>query len=153
MLKVFLTIAKEENITRAAGLLHVTQPTLSRQLMQLEEELGVQLFRRSNLAALGMRMRRPAAVPVPSRCRMLVALLPCPQRLRAESVPTAGRILAVRTPKPRCSPCRPWPASRRSNAALLPLACGFRAVPLPSIGHVSVGWRWYDGQNREFGTV
>lgn len=48
MLRVFLTIAKEENIIRAAGLLHVTQPTLSRQLMQLEEELGVPLFRRSN---------------------------------------------------------------------------------------------------------
>ena len=64
MLKVFLTIAKEENITRAAGLLHVTQPTLSRQLMQLEEELGVQLFRRSNhsmaLTEEGMLLRRRA---------------------------------------------------------------------------------------------
>ena len=38
-LKYFLTVAREENITRAAGLLHVTQPTLSRQLQQLEEEL------------------------------------------------------------------------------------------------------------------
>lgn len=40
-LKYFLTVAREENITRAAALLHLTQPTLSRQLMQLEEELGV----------------------------------------------------------------------------------------------------------------
>lgn len=46
-LKYFLTVAREENITRAAALLHLTQPTLSRQLMQLEEELGVKLFRRS----------------------------------------------------------------------------------------------------------
>ena len=33
-LKYFLTVAREENITRAAALLHLTQPTLSRQLMQ-----------------------------------------------------------------------------------------------------------------------
>lgn len=46
VLNYFLTAAREENITRAAQLLHVTQPTLSRQLMQLEEELGTKLFRR-----------------------------------------------------------------------------------------------------------
>ena len=44
ILKYFLTVAREENITKAANLLHVTQPTLSRQLMQLEDELGVKLF-------------------------------------------------------------------------------------------------------------
>ncbi|MGC4020201.1 MAG: LysR family transcriptional regulator [Muricomes sp.] len=48
VLKYFLMAAREENITKAAELLHVTQPTLSRQLMQLEEELGVKLFQRSN---------------------------------------------------------------------------------------------------------
>lgn len=48
VLEYFLMAAREENITRAAGLLHVTQPTLSRQLMQLEEELGVKLFKRTN---------------------------------------------------------------------------------------------------------
>jgi len=39
VLKYFLTVARAENITKAAELLHITQPTLSRQLMQLEEEL------------------------------------------------------------------------------------------------------------------
>ena len=39
VLKYFLVAAREENITRAAKLLHITQPTLSRQLMQLEEKL------------------------------------------------------------------------------------------------------------------
>ena len=43
-LKYFLAVAREENITRAAKFLHITQPTLSRQLMQLEEELDAQLF-------------------------------------------------------------------------------------------------------------
>ena len=46
VLKYFLMVAREENITKAARLLHITQPTLSRQLIQLEEELGVQLFHR-----------------------------------------------------------------------------------------------------------
>lgn len=48
VLEYFLTAAREENITKAAALLHVSQPSLSRQLMQLEKELGVKLFRRSN---------------------------------------------------------------------------------------------------------
>ncbi|BBM51841.1 LysR family transcriptional regulator [Leptotrichia trevisanii] len=48
ILKYFLMVAKEENITKAAKSLYITQPTLSRQLAQLEEELGVKLFTRSN---------------------------------------------------------------------------------------------------------
>ena len=39
VLKYFLTVAAEGNITRAADILHVTQPTLSRQLKELEEEM------------------------------------------------------------------------------------------------------------------
>ncbi|EDN00414.1 LysR substrate binding domain protein [Pseudoflavonifractor capillosus ATCC 29799] len=64
VLKYFLAVAREENITKAAALLHLTQPTLSRQLMQLEEELRVQLFRRSRyhieLTEDGMLLRRRA---------------------------------------------------------------------------------------------
>ncbi len=64
VLKYFLMVAREENITKAANLLHLTQPTLSRQLIQLEEELGVQLFQRSRhriiLTEDGMLLRRRA---------------------------------------------------------------------------------------------
>lgn len=48
LLKYFWTIAEEETISRAAEVLHVTQPTLSRQLKELEEELGTELFVREN---------------------------------------------------------------------------------------------------------
>ena len=64
VLRYFLTVAREENITRAAALLHVTQPTLSRQLMQLEDELGVKLFHRSRYRIVltddGMLLRQRA---------------------------------------------------------------------------------------------
>lgn len=47
-LQYFVRIAKEESITRAANALHITQPTLSRQIKDLETELDVKLFKRSN---------------------------------------------------------------------------------------------------------
>ena len=45
-LRYFLAAAQEENITKASDILHVTQPTLSRQMMDLERELGVTLMLR-----------------------------------------------------------------------------------------------------------
>ncbi len=64
VLKYFLAVAREENITRAAEVLHITQPTLSRQLIQLEEELDAQLFVRGKhhitLTNEGMLLRRRA---------------------------------------------------------------------------------------------
>lgn len=46
VLRYFLAVAREESISGAAEALHVTQPTLSRQMMELEEELGKTLFLR-----------------------------------------------------------------------------------------------------------
>lgn len=64
VLRYFLTVVREESITRAAETLHITQPTLSRQLTQLEEEMGVKLFdrgtRKISLTDEGILLRRRA---------------------------------------------------------------------------------------------
>ena len=63
-MRYFLAVAREENMTRAAEQLHVTQPTLSKQLKSLERELGKKLFvRRSfsiRLTEEGMLLRKRA---------------------------------------------------------------------------------------------
>lgn len=66
VLRYFLAVAREESISDAAEFLHITQPTLSRQLMDLEEELGKQLLirgkrnRKIMLTEDGMRLRKRA---------------------------------------------------------------------------------------------
>ena len=63
VLQYFLTVAQEESISRAAEVLHVTQHTLSRQIAQLEEELGAELFLRGKKTVLteaGMMLRKKA---------------------------------------------------------------------------------------------
>lgn len=64
VLRYFLTVVREESITKAAETLHITQPTLSRQLSQLEEETGVKLFyrgtRKISLTNEGLLLRRRA---------------------------------------------------------------------------------------------
>jgi DNA-binding transcriptional LysR family regulator len=64
VLRYFLAVAREESISGAAKSLHVTQPTLSKQLMDFEVELGAKLFIRGNkkitLTEEGMFLRKRA---------------------------------------------------------------------------------------------
>lgn len=64
ILRYFLALAREESISAAAEFLHLTQPTLSRQLMDLEQELGTKLFtrgkRKITLTGEGMLLRKRA---------------------------------------------------------------------------------------------
>ena len=63
-LQYFLAVAREENMTEAANVLHVTQPTLSRQMADLEAELGKKLFTRTNRSTVlteeGVHLRQRA---------------------------------------------------------------------------------------------
>ena len=64
VLQYFLTVAREGSITRAAEILHMTQPPLSRSLMDLERELGKQLLirgsRKITLTEDGLILRKRA---------------------------------------------------------------------------------------------
>ncbi|MCD8159846.1 MAG: LysR family transcriptional regulator [Clostridiales bacterium] len=64
VLHYFLAVTREKSISGAAGALHLSQPTLSRQLREMETELGKQLFVRSNrtitLTEEGMLLRKRA---------------------------------------------------------------------------------------------
>ena len=64
VLSTFLLVAREGNITKAAELVHLTQSTLSRQMIGLEKELGVQLLERQKYSVIlteeGMMFRRRA---------------------------------------------------------------------------------------------
>ena len=64
VLRYFLAVAREQTISGAAEVLHMTQPPLSKQLRELEEELGTQLFyrgkRRITLTKEGMLLRKRA---------------------------------------------------------------------------------------------
>lgn len=67
----YLAVAREESITKAAEVLHITQPTLSRQLALMEEELGVVLFQRGSR---GIRLS-DEGILLKHRAQEIVALL------------------------------------------------------------------------------
>ncbi|AZS49882.1 LysR family transcriptional regulator [Entomomonas moraniae] len=64
VLRYFLALAREQSVTAAAEYLHLTQPTLSRQLSELEDRLGTTLFIRGSRKIIltddGMRLRKRA---------------------------------------------------------------------------------------------
>ena len=64
LLRYFLTVAKEQSFTKAAEQLHITQPTLSRQMVAFEENLGITLFIRNgkkiSLTDEGILLKRRA---------------------------------------------------------------------------------------------
>ena len=98
LLRYFLAVAREENITRAAKHLHMAQPSLSKQMMELEAELGRQLLirgkRRITLTQDGILLRK--------RAEEIVALMDkTEQELRGSRETLSGRISIGGTPGKR----------------------------------------------------
>ena len=86
LLRYFLAVAREENITRAAETLHIAQPSLSKQLMELESEIGKQLLvrgkRKITLTEDGILLRK--------RAEEIVALLEKTEEELRSDFPVAG---------------------------------------------------------------
>jgi DNA-binding transcriptional LysR family regulator len=89
-LKALVTVVEVGSVTRAAELLHLVQPAVTRQIRTLEHELGVPLFERTRQ---GMRPTK-AGVSMADRARRALAEL---DRARAELTPTTGAITGIVT--------------------------------------------------------
>lgn len=91
VLKYFLTVANVGNITKAAEILHITQPTLSRQLMDLEEEMGSRLFirgkRQITLTDCGLLFQQ--------RVKEIISLLDKTERDLAEQKDLIGGVVSI----------------------------------------------------------
>lgn len=89
LLRYFLAVAREENITRAAESLHISQPSLSKQLMELEQEIGKQLLirgkRKVTLTEEGILLRK--------RADEIIALIEKTEReLNADTMQISGEV-------------------------------------------------------------
>ncbi|MFH8809634.1 LysR family transcriptional regulator [Streptomyces hygroscopicus] len=89
-LKAIVTVAEVGSVTRAAELLHLVQPAVTRQIRTLEQELGVSLFERT---AQGMRPTRAGSIMVDRARRALGEL----ERARAEVRPAPGTVAGIVT--------------------------------------------------------
>lgn len=89
-LKALVTVVEAGSVTRAAELLHLVQPAVTRQIRALEHELGVPLFERTRQ---GMRPT-PAGVSMADRARRALTEL---ERARAELAPTPGVVTGIVT--------------------------------------------------------
>lgn len=100
VLRYFLTVVNAESINKAAEILHITQPTLSRQLAQLEGEVGVKLFergaRRISLTNEGLLLKRRAEEILSLVDRTAQELMEQDELVNGRIVIGSGELTAVR---------------------------------------------------------
>lgn len=88
-LRQFITVGQQEHLTRAAEILGVPQPTLSRSMARLEEDLAVPLFSRPGRA---IRLTRHGRLLLDAAERAVAALTASLDRLAGEADPARGRV-------------------------------------------------------------
>ncbi|MBP1920158.1 LysR family transcriptional regulator [Youngiibacter multivorans] len=91
VLKYFLAVASEGNITKAAEVLHITQPTLSRQLLELEESLGTPLFVRGKRSI----SLTDSGIMFQQRAREIISLIEKAEREISEENQMVGGVVSV----------------------------------------------------------
>ena len=100
-LKYFLTIAREQSISKAAEFLYMTQPSLSRQMQNLEKEIGKQLFVRGNkkitLTEAGILLRKRAEEMLTLYEKTQAELAAPTDNIRCEVYIGGGESYSVRT--------------------------------------------------------
>ena len=101
VLRYFLTVAKEQSFTKAAEQLNLTQPTLSRQLAALEEELGAKLFDRGGrsitLTGEGVLLKRRALEIVEMEDKILSEFKSSQEFIEGTITIGCGEFMAVET--------------------------------------------------------
>ena len=101
ILRYFLTVAKEQNFTKAAEQLNITQPTLSRQLSALEDEIGKALFIRGNrsvtLTETGLLLKRRALEILDLEEKMMGELMAKEELVEGTITIGCGEFAAVET--------------------------------------------------------
>ena len=88
-LRQFVVVAREQHLTRAAELIGVPQPTLSRSMSRLEAELGVALFDRPGRS---IRLTRQGRALLDAAERSMATLAAALDRITGESDPARGRV-------------------------------------------------------------
>ena len=101
ILRYFLIVAREQNFTKAAEQLNITQPTLSRQLAALEEELGTALFIRGSrsitLTEAGILLKRRALEIIDLEEKMLDEIKAREELIEGTITVGCGEFAAVET--------------------------------------------------------